>query len=107
MFKPPRSKERVFGTRVYVGKDISRGNRKMRRCMDGYDLWRGNGMTYDFWLEGWLNLPGFDLEPIDSPEERVGADVLLTLGTTSKPLLWCFGQKLGWATRYTKNVQIN
>lgn len=75
--------------------------------MGGYNLWRGNRMTYDFWLEGRLNLSGFDLEPIDSPEERVGADVLLTLGTASKPLLWCLGQKLRWAIRHTINVQIN
>lgn len=52
-------------------------------------------LTYDFRLEGRLDFPSFDLEPIDPPEEWVRADVLLALGTAAQSFLWGLGEELG------------
>ncbi len=53
-----------------------------------------NISTYDFGLEGRLNFPRLDLEPIDPPEERVSADVFFAFGSATQPLDWLLGQEL-------------
>lgn len=53
-----------------------------------------NISTYDFGLEGRLDFPRLDLEPIDPPEERVSADVFFAFGSATQPLDWLLGQEL-------------
>lgn len=50
--------------------------------------------TYNFGFERRLNLPIFDLLPVDSTEEQVALDVLLPLGTASEALARILRQEL-------------
>ena len=50
--------------------------------------------TYDFGLERRLDFSGFDFEPIDTSEERMGADVFLAGGGAAQSLQRRFRQEL-------------
>ena len=63
--------------------------------------------TYDFRLEGRLDFPRLDFEPIDPPEERVGADVFIAFGIASQPLDGLLGQELNLLRDFLKKMLAN
>jgi hypothetical protein len=64
----------------------------MKKEIEKENVW--NISTYDFGLEGRLDFPRLDLEPIDPPEERVSADVFFAFGSATQSLDWLLGQEL-------------
>lgn len=50
--------------------------------------------THNFRFEWWLNFPVHEFQPIYVSKENMIFDILLSIGSTTKPSSWVFGQEL-------------